>query len=95
MILSEARNLVRVFARQIVNNEIDPYEGAMQIWKLVLDKLEGRIPDDLWPFKSNASAIEDYLWNAKESVSNYDAQITQCKNEIKSAAKAILLNGFK
>jgi hypothetical protein len=77
-------------AAQIANGELDAYEGAMRIWKQVIDHLESPIPDDLWPFKSNASAIEDCLWDSRESGTNHDALIAQCKEEILSAARRLI-----
>jgi len=44
---SEARNATRQIAAGIASGEVDPYEGALRVWKEVLDKLDGRIPDDL------------------------------------------------
>ncbi|NOT16059.1 MAG: hypothetical protein HOP21_10930 [Methylotenera sp.] len=89
---SEGIAKAKTIAQRIVNDEIGTYEGAMQIWKQILDKLEGRIPDALWSFKSNASAIEDCLWNAVDSGSNHDDLIARCKDEIKWAAKSLLFN---
>lgn len=82
----------KIVAQMIVRGEIDVYDGAIQIWKQILDKLEGRIPNALWSFKSNASAIEDCLWNAANSGSNHDDLIARCKDEIQWAAKSLLLN---
>ena len=88
--ITEAREVAILIAQQIVSGEMEPYDGAMKIWKKALDKLEARIPDDLWPFKSNASAIEDCLWNSQESGSDNDILIAQCKKEILQAAKLLV-----
>lgn len=89
---AEALEKSRLIAKQIVSDEIDAFDGAMRIWKEVLNQLDSRIPDALWPFKSNASAIEDYLFNAQDSGSNHAIQIAQCKAQIIDAAKYLLLN---
>ena len=86
MTTSEARNATRQIAAGIASGEVDPYEGALRVWKEVLDKLDGRIPDDLWSFKSNASAIEDCLWHAQDTGANHDLLINQCRDEIMEAA---------
>ena len=89
MQLREARIEASKVAEQIVSGTIDPYDGAMMIWKQILDNLNEKIPDDLWTFKSCASAIEDYLFNTKDSGANYDAQIAKEKVEIMQAAIAL------
>jgi hypothetical protein len=86
---SEARNAARQIATGIASGDVDPYEGAMRIWKEVLDQLDGRIPDDLWSFKSNASAIEDCLWHAGDTGSNHDVLVNQCRDEIVQAARVL------
>lgn len=90
MKLFQARLEATIIAKQIVIGDIDAYDGAMKIWKEILNSVDERIPDDLWPFKSNASAIEDCLWNAQDSGSNHDELIAQCKKEILQAAKLLL-----
>ena len=92
MLLDQANETAKVIARQIVSDEIAAYDGAMRIWKEVLDQLEVPIPDALWPFKSNASAIEDCLFNTRDAGSNHDDLIARCQDEIKWAAKSLLLN---
>ena len=89
MLIPEARNKTKIIAEQILIGMVEPYDGAMKIWKQILDNLEERIPDDLWVFKSNASAIEDCLWNAQNGGSNNDSLIMQCKNEIIESAKQL------
>lgn len=59
----------------------------MKIWKEVIDKLGSRCPDDLWPFKSNASAIEDIKWNAEQGGDSNESIIRQCEQEILVAAR--------
>lgn len=88
--IAEAREVAILIAQQIVSGEMEPYDGAMKIWKQALDKLETHIPDDLWPFKSNASAIEDCLWNSQESGSDNDILIAQCKKEIVQTAELLV-----
>lgn len=90
MKLSQARLETTAIAKQIVSGEMDAYDGAMKIWKDILNNVDERLPDDLWPFKSNASAIEDCLWNAQDGGSNHDELIAQCKAEILQAAKQLL-----
>ena len=90
MKLSQARLEATIIAKQIVSGDIDAYDGAMKIWKEILNNIDEHIPDDLWPFKSNASAIEDCLWNAQDSGSNHDELFAQCKKEILQAAKLLL-----
>jgi hypothetical protein len=89
---AQARNEARLIAQLIYAGEIDAYDGAMKIWKEILDKLDERIPDDLWIFKSNASAIEDMLWVMREDNSEYDyaPQIARYVSEIKLAAGTLL-----
>lgn len=86
-VITEAREAALPIARQIVSGEIDSYDGAMKIWKQVLDEMKAPIPDDLWPFKSNASAIEDCLWNARDSGANHDILMAQSREEIMQAAR--------
>ena len=88
--IDAARQAASEIAAQIANGELDAYEGAMRIWKQVIDHLESPIPDDLWPFKSNASAIEDCLWDSQESGTNHDALIAQCKEEILRASRQLI-----
>ena len=90
MTIAEARAQASRIARDICSGDIDAYDGAMTIWKDTIEKLDARIPDDLWPFKANASAIEDCLWNAEETGSNHDATIAQCREEIVQAARTLI-----
>jgi hypothetical protein len=90
MNISEARQEAAIIVKLIVSGNADAYDGAMTIWKEVLDKLDGPIPDDLWPFKSNASAIEDILWNEQDCGSRNDASVARCKSDILQAAKLLL-----
>lgn len=90
MKLSHARQQATLVATLIVSARIDAYDGAMKIWKEILDDLDERIPDDLWPFKSNASAIEDCLWDAQDSGANHDAAIVQYRTAIVEAANLLL-----
>jgi len=90
MLIPKARSETKLIAEHIVTGAVAPYDGAMKIWKQILDNLEEHIPDDLWPFKSNASAIEDCLWNAQDGGSKNDLLIMQCHNEIIQAAKLLI-----
>jgi hypothetical protein len=93
MTLTEARQAASLISQKIVDGKIEPYDGAMQIWKEILNKLDDplRLPPDLLPFKSHASVIEDCLWNAKMSPrSNHDMLIEQSKEEIIQAAAALI-----
>jgi hypothetical protein len=90
MRVAQAREAARLIASRIGTGDIDPYDGAMRIWKDVLDKIDTRIPDDLWPFKANASAIEDCLWSASEARSDYGTVMARCREEIVQAAKALV-----
>lgn len=83
----------RLIAQQILKGEIPAYDGAMRIWKEVLDRLESRIPDELWPFKSNASAIEDCLWDMQDSGADHSALIATCQEEIMAAARRLCRSG--
>lgn len=94
MNISEARQEATIVGKLIVSGNTDTYDGAMKIWKEVLDNLDGPIPDDLWPFKSNASAIEDILWNEQDCGSKNDACVAQCRSEILQAAKLLLAPGL-
>ena len=85
----DAYTLARTIAKRIVFGELSEYEGGMKIWKDVIDKLGSRCPDDLWPFKSNASVIEDSIWNAEQGGSKNEKLIRQCEQEIMDAAKQL------
>ncbi len=89
MKIEQARQAARIIAQEILAGDVAVYEGAMRIWKQVIDKLDGKIPDDLWVFKSNASAIEDCKWNAEESGVRHDELIQQCEQEIIDGAKRL------
>ena len=86
---NDAYSLARVTAERIVSGELSEYAGAMKIWKEVIDKLGISCPDDLWPFKSNASAIEDIKWNIDEGGNSNDKLIQQCEQEIMAAAREL------
>lgn len=75
----------RLIAERIVSRDMEAYDAALMIWKQILDNLD-RIPDELWPFKSCVSAIEDYIWNVQDSGSIHDAEIANEKREIIQAA---------
>lgn len=81
--------LARTIAHGIVSGERSEFEGGMAIWKEVIDKIGPRCPDDLWPFKSNASAIEDIKWNAEQGGEGNERLIRQCEQEIIAAAKKL------
>jgi hypothetical protein len=85
----DAYTLARTTAEKIVSGELSEYEGGMKIWKEVIDKLGSRCPDDLWPFKSNASAIEDIKWNAEQGGNRNESSIRQCQQEILVAARKL------
>ena len=87
--INDAFSLARVIAESIVSGEISEYEGGMKIWKEVIDKLGSKCPDDLWPFKSNASAIEDIKWNAEQGGNKNEMLIRQCEQEIMDAANQL------
>lgn len=80
----------RTIAASIVAGEISAYAGGMQLWKEVIDRLEQRCPDILWPFKANASAIEDTLWNAGNGGRENPELIARCEQEIIAAARQLL-----
>lgn len=82
-------------ARRIMSGDLSPFDGAMQIWKEIVDPLEGPCPDTLWPFKSNAGAIEDIRWNAEMDGERNDALLLRCEEEILAAAKALLAVGMR
>ncbi len=72
--------LSKPIARSILLGDIPEYEGAMKIWKEIIDHLES-VPDELWTFKSVASTIEDYM-----EFSTYSAELkAQCEDEIRKA----------
>lgn len=85
----EAIDRATAIAKRIASGALEPYEGATMIWKQILVHLE-HIPDELWPFKSCASAIEDCLWNAQESSSCHDVLIADQKREIMQAATTLV-----
>ena len=86
----DAYSLARKIAKRIVTGEISEYEGGMKIWKEVIDKLSLKCPDDLWPFKSNSSAIEDINWNAEQGGNKNEKLIYECEQEIMAAAKELI-----
>ncbi len=85
MQVTEAMDKSRLIAERIVSGDMEPYDGAMMIWKQILTNLD-RIPDELWSFKSCTSAIEDYVWNSLDSGSTHDAEIANEKSKIIQAA---------
>jgi len=84
-----AMGLVQGIADSIVNGKLSEFEGALKIWKEVLDVLE-KIPDDLWVFKSEASLIESCMTDFEEHGSDHTDLINQSKANIMSAAQLIL-----
>ncbi len=68
----------------IVNRSLSPFDGAMKIWKLLIDRLDD-CPEELWSFQSNASVIEDCRSN-----SGVLSAVTKANSEIVAAAKALL-----
>ena len=84
-----AYSLARAIARGIVSGELSEYEGGMKIWKEVINKLGAKCPDGLWPFKSNASAIEDIKWNAEQGGDRNESLIRRCEQEILVAARKL------
>ncbi len=85
----EAYERAREIAGAIVSGEVSAFAGAMTIWREVIDHLGPTCPDDLWPFKSNASAIEDAEWNAREGGARADQLILRCEHEIMEAARRL------
>ncbi len=85
----EARLRASVIAREIASGGIAEFAGAMRIWKEVIDRMGPKCPEDLWPFKSNASAIEDIRWNAGQGGSPNTELIRQCEREIMAAARKL------
>lgn len=88
--IDDALPQARRIAAAIVAGEIAAYEGGMRVWKEVIDRLAQRCPDQLWPFKANASAIEDTRWNAGNGGHDNPALIAQCEQEIIAAARQLL-----
>ena len=82
--------LAKTTAQRIVSGELSEYEGGMKIWKEVIDKLGTKCPDDLWQFKSSASAIEDIKWNAEQGGDGNENLIRQCEQEILVAARKLI-----
>jgi hypothetical protein len=85
----DAYVLARSIAKRIVSGELSEYEGGMTIWKEVIDKMGPGCPDDLWPFKANASAIEDIKWNVEQGGNGNERLIRQCEQEIFEAARKL------
>jgi hypothetical protein len=88
--IDEAHLLAKEIARKIVSQELSEHMGAMKIWKEIIDYMGPKCPDSLWEFKSNASAIEDIIWNAENGGAKHDDLIRECKQEIMHAAKKLL-----
>ncbi|MEJ2591007.1 MAG: hypothetical protein P8178_06350 [Candidatus Thiodiazotropha sp.] len=88
-----AISLSKKIAMEILSGAKTPYQGAMFIWKNIINHIDD-IPDDLWLFKSYASAIEDILSHVKNYVavgdaSDYDKLIQTSEQEILKAAKKL------
>ena len=81
--------LVQGVAESMMKGELSEYEGALKIWKEVLDALE-KIPDELWVFKSEASLIEDCLTDREVHNSDHTDLINASKAKIMAAAKSVL-----
>ncbi|MGD9172062.1 MAG: hypothetical protein PVI97_18745 [Candidatus Thiodiazotropha sp.] len=91
-----AITLSKKIAAEILSGTKSPYEGAMYIWKNII-RNSNDIPDELWPFKSNASAIEDALSHVKSYVgggdpSEYVDLIQACESEILDSAKQLCVS---
>ena len=84
-----AMALAREIAREIIKGNIEEYEGGTKIWKEILDYVNP-IPEPLWVFKANASAIEDYMIDTEQFGSDHAALIMRCKKEIREAANKIV-----
>jgi hypothetical protein len=83
----EAYAIATGIAKDIISGEISEYAGGLRICTEVIDRLGVKCPDDLWPFKSNTSAIEDIKWNAEQGGNKNEELIRQCEQEITVAAK--------
>jgi hypothetical protein len=59
----------------------------MIIWKEILERLNQKIPDDLWPFKSNASAIEDCIADTEECGSDHTKTMQYCEKNNRCGEK--------
>jgi hypothetical protein len=92
--IEKARILAKDIAQKIVTHEISEYEGGTMIWKEIVDRLD-KCPDDLWIFKSRASAIEDCKWNAEQGGSNNDEFIWRSEQEIFNAARFLIESGIE
>ena len=88
--IEEARELAKSIALQISNQSLSEYAGARKIWTEIIDNIEGNCPDYLWAFKSNASAIEDIIWNADQGGAKNEPLIRECEQEIRKAAKELI-----
>lgn len=84
------RIMARKIAKQIVAGKISPYEGSMKIWKEVLDFIEP-IPDELWPFKSNASLIEDCIVDKEIDGSDHADLIANATKEIMECSRELII----
>ena len=90
---SAALRLSKNIAEKILSGDVSAYDGAYTIWKDILDYVDP-IPDELWSFKSNASAIEDeYSFNqdyefGRNSL-DHTKLIESCISEILASAKKL------
>jgi hypothetical protein len=84
-----AMTLACKIAGEIVSGKISPYEGSMSIWKEVIDFIDP-IPDELWPFKSNASLIEDCITDTELSGSEHTELIRQAHKKIMGSARKLI-----
>ena len=95
MIVSEAINRARTIAKAILAGDLSAYEGGTKIWKNIVDHLEPPIPDALWVFKSNASAIEDCYTDTELWGSDHRELIECCEQEIIEAALQLVRSSDK
>lgn len=79
-------------AKDILSEAVSPYDGATYCWKVIFRNLD-RVPDELWAFKSNASAIEDCYADAEQFGSNHEVLIATCTKEIVDACLALVQAG--
>lgn len=81
------RVLVRQHAEAIVAGEIEPYEGAMQIWSLS-DRYEPF--QEVSSFVGLASQIDDYRQMALSKPDPYAGYVDACLMDIRIAARDYL-----
>ena len=77
--------LARSIARQIVDGDVPPYDGARQIWGLC----GGDYPEELLAFVDAASDMDDFMLHKLAKPDQYEPLIAACEADIRRAAQQL------